>query len=157
MGRLTRSIPTKSAPHERREAVGEPKMKTKQGHEAGSKEHAQAIQTAIAGRNRLVHGKFLYGCAKCKHIEPIYLGVGVEGPGELRDEGLYIPSPFGGPPCESCGGETQHVFFGNDEYFPPTQAKPGTRCFIVPETGIKMRFFMSSGFCGATIRARTKP
>jgi len=125
-------------------------MKTKQGKESGSKEHAQDIEAAVAGRNRLVHAKFLYGCSKCKHIEPIYLGVGVEGPKELRDEGLYIPSPFGGPPCEVCGGETSHVFWGSDEHFDPRMPPDGARYFCIPEAGINMRYFCTVGFAGMT-------
>jgi len=129
-------------------------MKTKQGHEVSSKKHARAIEDAVAGRNYMVHAKYLYACNKCKEIEPIYLGTGVEGPDDLRAEGLYIASPFGGPPCKECGGQTSHVFFGSDEHFELTSAVPtGALCFIIPKSGINMRFFNSSVFCGKTIRA----
>lgn len=127
-------------------------MKTKQGHEVGSKEHARAIEDAVADRNHLVHGKFLYGCEKCKHLEPIYLGVGVEGPKELRDSSLYIPSPFS-TSCKKCGGTMNHVFWGSDEQFEPMAPPSGARCFVIPKTGIDMRYFQSSVFAGKVIRA----
>jgi hypothetical protein len=128
-------------------------MKTKQGHEVGSKEHARAIDDAVAGRNYMVHAVYLYGCRPCKKLVPIYLGVGVEGPQELRDSGLYIPSPFMGPRCESCGGETSHVMFGADEHFAPRYPKIGATCFVIPTSGIDMKYFCSGVFCGKTIKA----
>lgn len=131
-------------------------MKTKQDHEVGSKEHALSIETAIAGRNDLVHACYLYGCKKCKHIEQIYLGVGVEGPKELRDKGLYIPSPFGGPRCENCNGPTTHVFWNQDANFEPVEPPAGVRCFVIPKSGIDMRYFNSGVFCGGTIRSKEK-
>lgn len=124
-------------------------MKTKQGHTSGSKEHASEIEKAVGDRHDLVHAKFLYGCQRCKTIEPIYLGVGVEGPSELREKQLYIPSPFGGPQCRNCGGETSHVFFGSDEHFEPRPPPDGARYFCIPKKGINMKRFCTIAFAGA--------
>ena len=109
---------------------------------------AKDIEQAVAGRNYLVHAMYLYGCSKCKHIEPIYLGVGVEGPPELLEKGLYIASPFGGPKCEDCGGDTSHVLWGQDKHFKPQSPPSGARCFVIPESGIDMRYFQSVAFSG---------
>jgi hypothetical protein len=116
------------------------------------RERARAIELAVAGQNDNVWAVFLYGCSKCKHIEPIGMGVGVEGPKSFRDAGLFIPSPFGGPACEKCGGDTTHVFWNQDEQFEPRPPPPGRRYFRVPPKGINMRYFESSGFCGDTVR-----
>lgn len=124
-------------------------MKTRQGHDFGSKEHAREIEKAVGDRHDLVHAKFLYGCGRCKAIEPIYLGVGVEGPPDLREKSLYIPSPYGGPRCRSCGGETSHVFWGSDEHFEPRLPPEGARYFCIPKKGIDMRYFGTVGFAGA--------
>jgi len=127
-------------------------MKTKQGREVGSR--AQDIMDAVADRNMLVHARFLYQCDRCGEIEPIYLGVGVEGPKELRDDGLYIASPYGGPQCPTCRkGRTKHVRWNEDQHFDPMPAPEGALCFIIPPEGVDVRYFGSSVFAGKTIRA----
>lgn len=121
--------------------------------EIGSKEHADAILRAVDGRNDLVHAVLKYQCRSCRHVEDIYLGVGVAGPPKLIEAGLYIPCPFMGQRCLLCGGETAHSDFSGDRQFEPIDAPAGVRYYRVPRTGVNMRYFMSSAYCGETARA----
>lgn len=102
--------------------------------ELGSKEHAEEILKAVDGRQDLVHAAYQYECQRCRSGSWIFLGVGVEGPGVLRETNLYIPSPFMGPRCSSCGGDTMHVRWREDRHFPPVDPQPGARYFRVPKS-----------------------
>jgi hypothetical protein len=114
---------------------------------------------ACAGRNR--HDE--YGLLPpCGHEELYYLGIGVEGPPEIRKVGLegwepasipfdelderlvahicsvpfaVIPSPFVAGSCPQCyGGTMQHARFQDDVTFEDYQVPPsGTRYFRVPD------------------------
>lgn len=114
----------------------------------GSQEHADAIKRAVDGRNDMVHASFNYQCRSCRSVELIYLGVGVEGPAKLRESGLYIASPFMGPVCLLCRGDTMHIAWSSDQHFEPIDAQPGWRYFRVPHGGVDMRCFLSSAFAG---------
>lgn len=116
--------------------------------ELGSKEHADAILRAVDGRNDMVHAAFQYQCRACHRVEWIYLGVGVEGPEKLREKMLYIASPFMGPNCLMCGGETSHVAMREDKYFEPIDAQTGYRYYRFPRAGVDMKYFQSSCYCG---------
>lgn len=119
------------------------------------KEHADKVQRAVAGRHDLVWAAFQYGCERCRVIEWIYMGVGVEGPPELRNEGNYIASPMQGPACQWCGGETSHINWHRDQEFPPKPVPSGQRYFAVPPawTEEHMSRYSSVVFSGDTKRA----
>jgi hypothetical protein len=68
----------------------------------------------------------------CGHEHKIWLGVGIEGPSELRAIDLYLASPFSCGRCPQCGGEMVHVRFQDDERFDPCQRPEGVRYFILP-------------------------
>lgn len=126
-----------------------------------ARERLEELQRAVDGRNDMVWASYQYGCRKCGHIEWIYLGVGVEvGINEKplkneKGEGIWIPSPFGGPRCEKCQGETTHIRWKEDRRFLPIDAPAGVRYFKVPNKieEIHIRSYDSSAFCGDIVRA----
>lgn len=115
-------------------------------------DYLDKIQRAVDGRNDMVWAAFQYQCERCGNIEWIYLGVGVEGPPELRDRAGYIPSPLMGPLCLLCKGKgaTKHVRWREDKTFPPIDATDGVRYYRFPRkiNEETIRFFDSSCFCG---------
>jgi hypothetical protein len=112
----------------------------------------QDVLEYVAGRNDLVHASYLYGCEECKHMEVLYLGVGVEGPDR---EQAWIPSPFMGPPCRRCGGATRHIAWNLDQRFrDPIPPPKGARYFAVPPDGPNRRALGSSVFAGEIRESR---
>ena len=124
---------------------------------ADQNERATAIEDAVNGRNDLVWLAMQYRCVRCGAIEWICCGVGIEGPPELRQRGLYIASPFMGPACiatasitalRPCGGETIHVDWNQDKTFMPRPPPIGARYFRIPPTGINRQYYETSAFAG---------
>jgi len=111
-------------------------------------EQMKAIQAAVDGRHDLVWGSMLYRCG-AGHVERMYLGVGVEGPLDLREAGTYIPSPFM-IDCRTCGEPASHVNWQGDEKSWPQQPLPGVRYFAVPRRwrARHRRRYGSAVFCG---------
>ena len=108
------------------------------------KEYMRKLHAATKDKTRLVHKMFHYACDKCESVKPIYLGYGVEGPEEV-----YIASPFWGPQCDLCGGDTKHVAFKQDKTFEPRPAPLGATVFSVPDELIEADAF-SGSFMGIT-------
>lgn len=118
--------------------------------------HRRLVQRLVAGRHDQVWGSMLYRCDD-GHEERVYLGVGVEGPGELRAESAYIASPFmiG---CRYCESTSSHVEWEKDEEFAPRDPPPGVRYFKIPQEwrSYHRRHYMTSGFSGDFVTA-TEP
>ena len=97
--------------------------------------------------------------AGCGTTEWIWLGVGVEGPPDLKISRQYIPAPFIVGPCRTCGRSLQHIRWSEDKVFSALAAAPsGTRYFRVPDAG-KAAQYADEGYGGAelvAIRARGK-
>lgn len=82
-----------------------------------------------------------YRCEKCGFEWEVYLGLGVEGPPELKDRGLALPVPFVIGRCpawtpkdgvakpdlsnlEACEGEMTHVEWSRDRKLNPPELVP---------------------------------
>jgi hypothetical protein len=71
-------------------------------------------------------GTMTYRCDACGFKWEVWLSLGVEGPPSLRDNGLYVASPFTLSSCPAwpnmtrCSGSMAHVNFRGDREFPPT-------------------------------------
>lgn len=71
---------------------------------------------------RLAWGTMNYRCEQCGFEWEIWLSLGVEGPADLREVGLYVASPFtvrcpAWPKMQACGGTMSHVRFSDDVRF----------------------------------------
>lgn len=108
------------------------------------------VQKAIDGRNEMIWAKYQYRCRRCYAIEWIGLGVGVEGPFDVRTKTGWIASPMGGMRCAKCGYRTTHVNWEGDRHFPPVDAPLGMRYFQFPRVISEemIRNFNSIMFCG---------
>lgn len=69
----------------------------------------------------------------CGWSHHVLLGVGVEGPPELKEAGYTIPCPFYCGTCPSCGGSLAHVAWKQDQHFDPQPRPDGQAYFIVPD------------------------
>jgi hypothetical protein len=92
--------------------------------------------------------------AGCGHEERYYLGLGVEGPGELRERMAFIPCPFVAGSCPRCGRSMSHVRWSDDETFDEPYGPPpsGARYFRVPDE-TQAREWASKGYGGAELVA----
>ena len=99
-----------------------------------------------AAIERLAHGTMLYRCKDCGYEARIWLSLGVEGPEQLRDAGLYLPCPFivrclawiyepAADPLQQyrpCEGEMPHVEWQRDERFEPRLIPDDALRFVLP-------------------------
>lgn len=88
----------------------------------------------------------------CGHTTRYYLGVGVEGPPELRERNAFIPCPFVAGSCPKCGLPMSHVRWNEDETFeePYGTAPAGIRYFRVPDESLQRRN-AEQGYSGAEL------
>lgn len=105
------------------------------------------INEAVDGRNDMIHAIYQYQCERCRAIELIGLGCGVEGPRKGATERAYIASPFGCK-CLRCGGDQMHIRWKEDAHFPLRDAAPQGRYFRVPKDGPNPDYYQSSVFAG---------
>lgn len=83
---------------------------------------------ACAGRKPGPHGE-----GGCGWEHTIHLGVGCEGPTNLKDHKATIPVPFFCGTCPDCGGKLCHVRWGDDEDFRELRPIPDDAPrFLVP-------------------------
>ena len=134
--------------------------------ERGYRAAKKAVEVYAQGNRDLCWGSMIYVCLgdsglgvrdatpACGHREPYWLGVGVEGPPDLRKAVLdalkgmtkrgwedgwseelaerlkpingvsYIPSPFIAGRCPQCRGRMQHGRWGEDTTFQAMQLAP---------------------------------
>lgn len=106
-------------------------------------------------------GTMHYGCAGPQHDggigcgfqHQVWLGLGVEGPPEVRaDLDLFIPAPMGCGGCPDCGRRLQHIRWNSDEEFAPVAIPDDAARFYVP-TRRKWRLLADYG--GADYRDPT--
>lgn len=105
------------------------------------------IRKAVDGRNDMIHAVYQYQCRRCRSVELIGLGCGVEGPRQGATEHAYIASPFGCR-CPRCGGPSIHINWQQDARFPLRDAPKKGRYFKVPKDGPKPEYFRSVAFSG---------
>jgi len=105
------------------------------------------IKQAVDGRNDMIHAIYQYQCRRCRSVELIGLGCGVEGPRTGATERACIPSPFGCN-CLRCGGEAVHVSWKQDAHFALRDAPKRGRYFKVPKAGPDPKWYQSSVFAG---------
>lgn len=92
----------------------------------------------------LCWGTMQYRCDTCGHEWSVWLALGVEGPTQLKEAGLYVPSPFSTGPCRAwplredateqdrklmsdtrtCNGTYTHVTWHNDVVFSTPEMAP---------------------------------
>lgn len=102
--------------------------------------HLQAVATAV---DRLCWGSMAYRCDICGFEWEVWMALGVEGPPHLRNQGLYVATPFMAGRCPawpiasaeemvSCGGGMRHVRFDGDRQFEPCVAPDDVPRFVLP-------------------------
>lgn len=112
--------------------------------------HTLALLERIGAQRELVWQTMRYACDRCRRWQLYELGVGVEGPEDLRSEGLWIPCPFVAGRCE-CGGSMSHTDWQLDERFEPRERNPARRMFRVPMSRSKIKRWASQGYGGAEL------
>lgn len=107
----------------------------------------EKIRDAVDGRNDMIHAVYQYQCRRCRSIELIGLGCGVEGPRTGATERYWIASPYGCN-CLRCGGSAEHVNWRADAHFPLRDAPRTGRYFRVPKEGPDPARYQSIVFAG---------
>lgn len=97
---------------------------------------AMLVREAVA---LLGWGSMRYRCSACGFEWDIWLALGVEGPPELREAGLYLASPFtigwcpAWPQMQTCDGRMSHIDFHADTAFPPLLIPDDAPRFVIDE------------------------
>lgn len=118
-----------------KEDVGE---KVRQMEDADSKEEAMKVLEESG----------------CGFERRVFLGVGCEGPPELREANLVIPVPMYAGICPRCGSSLQHVRWNEDEAFEEKDPPEDAAYFVVPGKATAARY-AEGGYAGAEL-VRTK-
>lgn len=87
--------------------------------------------------------------AGCGFEELRFVGLGVEGPRELRERGAFIASPFVSGECPRCGLPMSHRG-PSRSIDPPARPPTGARMFRVPDRE-KAEEFAAEGYFGAEL------
>jgi hypothetical protein len=89
----------------------------------------------------LCHAAFRYKCKDCGFDWWVWMGLGIEGPGDLHQKRLALPCPFiiqcpAWPDMKPCRGEMNHVDWDEDQRFTaPVLPPDDVPRFILPESG----------------------
>lgn len=86
----------------------------------------------------------------CGFEHRIYLGIGCEGPPELKESKTWIPVPMNAGVCPDCGGGMMHVRWGEDEEFAEKDPPEGAALFIVPGKSTAAGY-AERGYAGAEL------
>jgi hypothetical protein len=122
---------------------------------------ADIVRRAVGKDREAFWGSMIYACggerpsptrSGCGFEHRVWLGVGVEGPPELKAADLMIPCPMFCGTCPDCGGVLFHDRWNEDEEFDLTWELPaGTAAFVVPGKGTLKRH-AEQGYWGAEYR-----
>lgn len=100
--------------------------------------HVMAVHAAVT---RLIWGTMYYECDACGFGCSIGMSLGVEGPKEMRERGLYLASPFSAGSCpawphmKTCDGYLSHKGRGRDEEFATPRIAPDNMPrFVLPDS-----------------------
>lgn len=137
------------------------------GHHEGYVRAADAMESVYGERWReLCWATMVYACvgenpspqtSGCGWEHRVWLGVGVEGPPEVKERKEFIPCPFYCGRCPQCGARLAHERWNEDEEFEPRPFPPGVSKFVVP-TMAEAEKLASTGYGGADYReARAMP
>jgi hypothetical protein len=108
----------------------------------------RALEAVGEANRMLAWGTMIYACGGkrpgpggngCGWEHRVWLGVGCEGPKNLKDHGVTVPVPFMCGTCPECGGQLHHDRWNEDEDFKELRLIPedAARFFLPDEDGIK--------------------
>lgn len=135
-------------------------------------EVVRAAAKKIGDPIETVWGTMVYGCSGdirntvmvpgqppemkgCGYEEVRELGIGVEGPPDLRVGNKFVPTPFFAGGCPECGGSMRHIDWNRDEAFEPRPRDKTLQAFTLPGKR-KARSFTEAGYGGAELRPATE-